>query len=124
MKDKIVRSRIVRLDSGRESYLSGSESDMSTVHARSKICPCLPPCTRTRIVLGSCKKSSYPSGRTNKAFLPPPPSSLEVVGLKKPELKWNTRTLCGQMSQSVIQSVSIPMYKLQFHSKLKNFFLT
>ena len=36
----------VRLDSGREPDLSGSESDMYTVHARSKICPCLPTCTR------------------------------------------------------------------------------
>ena len=37
----------VRLDSGREPNLSGSESDMSTVHARSWICPCLPPRTRS-----------------------------------------------------------------------------
>ena len=45
MKDKIIQSR-VRLDSGREPNLSGSESDMYTVHVRSKICPCVPPCTR------------------------------------------------------------------------------
>ena len=36
----------LRLDSGREPHLWGSESDMYTVHAQSKICPCLPPCTR------------------------------------------------------------------------------
>ena len=36
----------VRLDSGREPNLSGSESDMYTVHARSKICPSMPPRTR------------------------------------------------------------------------------
>ena len=39
---------LVRLDSshsGREPNLSGSESDMYTVHAQSKICPCKPPRT-------------------------------------------------------------------------------
>ena len=41
--DKIVG--FVRLVSGREPDLSGSESDMNTVHAWSKICPCMPPCT-------------------------------------------------------------------------------
>ena len=45
MKDKIVRSRFVWLDSGREPNLLGSESDMYTVHARRKICPCMPPRT-------------------------------------------------------------------------------
>ena len=30
----------------REPHLSGSESDMYTVHVRSKICPCVPPRTR------------------------------------------------------------------------------
>ena len=40
---KGVGVRFVGLDSGREPNLSDSESDMSTVHARSRICPCVPP---------------------------------------------------------------------------------
>ena len=39
-------NEFVRLDSGREPNLLGSESDMYTVHAWSKICPCMPPRTR------------------------------------------------------------------------------
>ena len=34
------------MNSGKEPNLFGSESDMYTVQARSKICPCVPPCTQ------------------------------------------------------------------------------
>ena len=49
MKDKISGVGFLRLDSYREPDLSGLESDMYTVQARSKICPCVPPCTPTGI---------------------------------------------------------------------------
>ena len=41
-KTKLSGVGFIRLDSGREP---GLESDMYTVQARSKICPCVPPCT-------------------------------------------------------------------------------
>ena len=53
MQDRIVRSWICTarpsLDSSREPNFSGSESDMYTVHARSKIYPCVTP--RTPFIL-------------------------------------------------------------------------
>ena len=48
-KTKLSGVGFVRLDSGREPDLSGSESDMYTVQAQSKICPCVPPCTRQKV---------------------------------------------------------------------------
>ena len=45
-KTKLSGVWFLRLDSGREPNFSVSESDMYTVHARSEICPCVPPCTR------------------------------------------------------------------------------
>ena len=45
-KPKLSGVESVRLDSGREPNFSGLESDMYTVQARSKICPCVP--------LGTC----------------------------------------------------------------------
>ena len=50
-KTKLSEVGIVRLDSGREPNLSGSESNMYTVHARSKICPCVPPHTRLLVCM-------------------------------------------------------------------------
>jgi len=44
-KTKLSGVRFVRLNS-REPYLSGSGSDMYTLYARNKICPCVPPRTR------------------------------------------------------------------------------
>ena len=41
LKTKLSGAGFVRFDSGREPDLLGSESDMFTVHARSKICPCV-----------------------------------------------------------------------------------
>ena len=48
----------VRLDSGREHNLSGSESDMYVVHARSKICPCVPPSTLLRFLREAAQKKT------------------------------------------------------------------
>ena len=44
-KTKLSGVGLIWLDSGREPNLSGSESDMYTVYAQSKICPCMPPRT-------------------------------------------------------------------------------
>ena len=46
MKDKIVRESDLYGSTQVEPNLSGTESDMYTVHARSKLCPCVKPRTR------------------------------------------------------------------------------
>ena len=58
-------SNVCTICLGREPNLSSSESDMYTVNARRKICPCVPP--RTRWMLSS--SSSSFSGRFNLYYL-------------------------------------------------------
>ena len=69
-KTKLSKVEFVWLDSGREPNLSGSESDMSTVHARSKICPCVPPSTRCRgIKLGNLNLYNKTNCFSQKYFI-------------------------------------------------------